>query len=288
MLTLVLLATAAAQPPATHEAANPLYKSLLDPGVEVGPNIKAKLPPPTMPDGLDAAKQKAAVKALIGNDYDFDEFTRNSVVAPYVLKLRDVAPSDPNAPARGVDAWFVIHGDLRALDDEKFLESLLSVGRGDGKGDTITKEDLAQRKITVADEKKEGYGHIAFDFIDKVRIRATGRAMWSKTAESVVVAVEVDPRFKGDKKFPNDWAPITLAGGVKKYGETTPWAGSGLYLKLTKLAEPKGALFCEQHVIFAEPKGWFDDANLLRSKLPLAVQNNVRSMRKEWARYEQK
>jgi hypothetical protein len=288
MLTLVLLATAAAQPPATHEAANPLYKSLLDPGVEVGPNIKAKLPVPTMPDGLDAAKQKAAIKALIGNDYDFDEFTRNSVVAPYLLKLRDVAPSDPNAPARGVDAWFVIHGDLKALDDEKFLESLLSVGRGDGKGDSITKGDLAQRKITIADEKKEGYGHIAFDFIDKVRIRATGRAMWSKTAESVVVAVEVDPRFKGDKKFPNDWAPITRPGGVKTYGETTPWAGSGLYLKLTKLTEPKGALFCEQHVIFAEPKGWFDDANLLRSKLPLAVQNNVRSMRKEWAKYEQK
>ena len=289
MLTLLLLATAAAQPPAaSHEAANPLYKSLLDPGVDVGPNIKAKLPPPTMPDGLDAAKQKAAIKTLIGNDYDFDEFTRNSTVAPHILKLRDVEPSDPKAPARGVDAWFVIHGDLKALDDEKFLERLLSVGRGDGKGDSITKEDLAKRKITIADEKKEGYGHIAFDFIDKVRIRATGRAVWSRTNESVVVAVEIDPRFKGDMQFPNDWAPITLEGGTKKYGDTSPWAGSGLYLKITKLAEPAGALFCEQHVIFAEPTGWFDGANLLRSKLPPVVQNNVRTMRKEWAKYEQK
>ena len=44
--------------------------------MEVGTNLKAKLPPPTMPDGLDAARQKAAIKALIGTDYDFDEFTR--------------------------------------------------------------------------------------------------------------------------------------------------------------------------------------------------------------------
>src|SRR5262245_4354565 len=115
MLTLVLLATAAAQPATTHETANPLYKSLLDPGVEVGPSIRAKLPAPTMPDGLDAAKQKAAIKTLIGDDYSYDEFTRNSIVAPYLLKLRDVAPSDPKAPARGVDAWFIIYGDLKSL-----------------------------------------------------------------------------------------------------------------------------------------------------------------------------
>src|SRR5687767_10039305 len=125
MLTLLLLATAAAQP-ATHESTNPLYKSLLDPGVEVGTNLKAKLPPPTMPDGLTAAQQKAAITALIGNDFTFDEFTRESNVAPLLLKLPDVKDSDPKAPARRVDAWFVVYGDLKALDDEKFLDSLLN------------------------------------------------------------------------------------------------------------------------------------------------------------------
>ena len=218
MLALMFLATITAQPPgATHEAANPLYKSLLDPGVDIGAKLRAKLPSPTMPDGLDAAKQKAAIKALIGNDYDYDDFTRNSNVAPQLLRLDDVNPSDPKAPARAVDAWFVIYGDLKALDDEKFLESLLNVGKGEGKGDPITKDDLVERKIPVPDAKKEGYGHIAFDFIDKVRIRATGRAVWSKTAESVVVAVEIDPRFQGDKKFPNDWSSITKDNGVTKY-----------------------------------------------------------------------
>jgi hypothetical protein len=288
MLALLLLATTAAQP-AGHEAQNPLYKSLLDPGVEIGTNLKAKLPPPTMPDGLNAAQQKAAIKALIGGDYDFDEFTRDSTVAPHMLKLTDVKDSDPKAPGRRVDAWFVVHGDLKALDDEKFLDSLLNVGGGgSGVSKKITNQDLAKRKIAVPDEKKEGYGHIGFDFLEKVHIRATGRAVWSRTDESVVVAVVIDPRFRGDKDFPNQWQSITNANGMKQLGPATEWAGSGLYLKITKLAEPAGALFCEQHVVFAEPTGWFDGANLLGSKLPLAVKSNVTSMRKEWAKYNKK
>ena len=50
------------------------------------------------------------------------------------------------------------------------------------------------------------------------------------------------------------------------------------------VAEPTGALFVEQHIIFAEPTGWFDGANLLRSKLPNVVQNAVRTTRREWAK----
>jgi hypothetical protein len=53
-------------------------------------------------------------------------------------------------------------------------------------------------------------------------------------------------------------------------------------MKVTRLAEPVGALFVEQHVVFAEPAGWFDGANLLRPKLPLVIQGKVRAMRREW------
>ena len=41
MFALLLSLSAAGQPPATHEARNPLYKELLDPGLTVGPNILA-------------------------------------------------------------------------------------------------------------------------------------------------------------------------------------------------------------------------------------------------------
>jgi hypothetical protein len=54
-----------------------------------------------------------------------------------------------------------------------------------------------------------------------------------------------------------------------------------MYVKITKLQEPRGALFIEQHVIYQEPAGWFGAPNYLRAKLPPAVQDNVRKMRAE-------
>jgi hypothetical protein len=240
-----------------------------------------------MPDGLDAAKQKAVIQTLISDDYSYDEFIRKSVEAPRLFKLRDVKPSDPKAPARGVDLWFVAYGDFKALEDEKFLDRLVNVGGGgNSKGKGLTKDELAKRKITIDDPKRESYGHIEFDFLEKVHLKATGRVMWSRTANSVVVAAEIDPRFLKDPDYPNQWQSIIKEGGVKKLGPANPWSGAGFYLKITKLAEPPGAMLIEQHVIFAEPTGWFDGANLLRSKLPLVIQNSVRNMRREWAKTE--
>lgn len=286
MYALALVTLTLAQPPAKHEDQNPLYKGLTETGLDVG-GQKSKFPPPTMPDGLDAAKQTAIVKAVIGTDYSYDEFTRNAVVAPFVMKIRDITPSDPKAPARGVDVWFVAHGDFKKLEDDKFLDQLTNGGKaGGGKGGSLTNEQLGKRGITIAkgDEKREGYGHFEFDFLEKVRLNGVGRAMWSRNGESVVVGAEIDPRFANDKEFPNQWRTITKEGGQVKAGPPNAWSGAAMYLKITKLAEPAGAVFVEQHIVFAEPTGWFDGANLLRSKLPQAVQINVRDTRKEFAK----
>ena len=277
--------TVAAQAPDAHASGNPIYRSLLDPGLSVGANARAKFPTPTMPDGLDAAKQKAIITGLIKDEYSFAEFTRKSVVAPQLLKLRDITPSDPKAPARGVDVWFVAYGNLKALDDEKFLDRLVNAGKGEGKGKALTKDELAKRGITLTNEKRENYGSIEFDFLEKVHLKATGRVYWTKNDdESVLVAGEIDPRFENDKEYPNQWQSIIKEGGMSKLGPVHTWSNAAFYLKITKLDEPAGALFLEQHVVFAEPTGWFNGANLLRSKLPIAVQSNVRSMRKEWAK----
>ncbi len=286
MFTTLLLTSLIAQPPkaVTHETENPLFKNLLDTGMPIGAGVKSQLPAPTLPDGLDAVKQKAAILKLIGDDYTFEDFTRKSAVAPQLVKFRDIEPSDPKAPARGVDSWFIVYGDMKAIDDEKFRDRITNVSRSEGKGHTLTKEDLTKRKILVPKGDREGFGFVEFDLIEKVKLSVTGRAIWSRTAESAVVAAEVDPRFAGDAEFPNQWRSIIKEGGESKLGPVQPWAGSAFYLKITQLAEPAGALFCEQHVVLVEPLGWFDGANLLRSKLPAVIQNNVRTMRREWAK----
>jgi hypothetical protein len=260
----------------THEPRNALLDSLLDPGLPVGQDLRAKLPPPTMPDGLDAAGQRAVIAALIRDDYSYEDFTRRSAVTPQRLRIRDVMPSNPEAPACGLDVWFVAY-------DDKFVGWLASAAKGAGVGKPLTKEHLRKRGIG-SDGAPEVYRHLEFDFLGKVYLRATVRVVWTRTDESVLVAGEVDPRFLGDHEFPNQWQPVVGEGGARKLGAANPWGGAGFYMKITRLAEPAGALFVEQHVIFAEPTGWFDGANLLRSKLPLVVQNNVRATRREWAK----
>jgi hypothetical protein len=271
-------------PAAGDESANPVFRDLREQGVAVGAGIKVPLPAPTMADGLDAKAQQAVLKAVAGEDYSLDELLRNSVVAPHILKLRDINPSDPAAPARGVDAWFIAYADLKTVTDKDFLDRLLNTNQKEGKARELTVAELEKRRLTIkaADEKHESYGHAVFTFLDRVEISATGHSTWSQTPDSVVFAAVLDPRFLNDADFPNQWRPVTRdAGGKTQLGPAHPYDGAGYYVKFTRLAEPKGALFVEAHVVFAEPVKWFEGANLLRSKLPPVVQSQVRSIRRE-------
>jgi len=283
LFSLVLLG-AGLLPTAGEEHANPLFRELRETGVAVGADIKVPLPAPTMPDGLNAKAQLAVIKELAGNDYALEDLTRNSQVAPNILRIRDVKPSDPDAPAKGVDLWFIAYGDLKTFANKDFLDRLLSNNKKEGKGQALSSEDLGKRNITVKSdsEKHESYGRVVFDFLDKVEISATGRSYWSETADSILLAAHLDSRFTQDKEFPNQWRSLTKTGeGNPELGPPQPYDGAAYYMKITRLAEPPGALFIEAHEVFTEPVKWFDGANLLRSKLPAAVQSQVRTMRRE-------
>jgi hypothetical protein len=134
-LVLAALATSPAQPPAKHEDQNPLFKSLIDTGLTVGKE-KIKFPAPRMSDGLDAAKQTEVIKNIIGTRYEYAEFTRQSVEAPRVLDITDPKTNNPKVNLRAVDVCFIAYGDFKLLQDDKFLDRLMSAGNkgGGGKG----------------------------------------------------------------------------------------------------------------------------------------------------------
>ncbi|HJZ91953.1 MAG TPA: hypothetical protein VKE40_13855 [Gemmataceae bacterium] len=270
--------------PATHEDANPLYRELRSPGLLIDKDIRAELPPPTVPDGLMPAEQTAAIKKLIGNTYSLEDFTRKSVVAPYTLRLRDIKTSDPKVPARGVDISFIAYGDFDGTDTERFIDLIATAAKESGRatGKALTGDDLAKRKFTpAADGTVEKYAAVTFDFLGKVRLRGTSRAVVTRTAESVVGAAVIDSRFAGDTEFPNEWQPVAKSSSGAKSGSAQTYDGAGFYLKVTRLAEPAGAMFVEVHIVFNEPAAWFEGANLLRSKFPFLVQETARAMRRE-------
>ena len=285
-LSFLLAAVGPAADPKPHDEANPLYRELRETGAVIAGKERVTLPAPSIADGLSAAQQQKAIQQVAGEDYTVEELVRPSVVTPFVLKLRDIKSDDPEAPIRGMDLWFVVYGSLEMDVGGAFIERALGSDRKDGQARELKPEELAQRNIQVQD-KHETYGQVIFTFLERVEVQATGRAYWTKTADSFLAAAQLDPRFEKDADFPNRWRSIDRDDPAKR-GPWKPYSGSAQYLKVTRLAEPPGALFAEYHLAFAEPTGWFDGANFLRSKLPPAAQQIVRSMRRELLKAQKK
>lgn len=277
MLGAVLLVVLFGQPMG-HEASNPPFRSLLTQGVLVD-GKKLAIMPPKMADGLDAKAQMAVLREVAGKEYDVEELLRDSKVAPQVVRIRDVPGGPAEAPWRAVDVYFIAYGKLDTAADAEFLQRFLTSNRKGNTAKTITAADLSKRKLPDRSAKNESTGYISFDFLDRVRLSLVGHNCWSRTDQSIVAAAYIDPAFNHDPEYPNQWQPLTKDGDSVILGKPSSYSSAGLYLKITELVEPKGALFVEGHAVFAEPMGWFDGANLLRSRLPAVIQNNVRQMR---------
>lgn len=280
MTTFLVAVCSLLAPLDTHEKLNPIYRELRQTGLNVGADSPIKFPTPLLADGQNNATQQAILRKVIGEDYDYSEFTRNSPVAPNKLVLQEITPAAPRSVTRRVEAVFVAHGDLDSIANKEFLNRVLDLNRKEGKAADIPLEKLKERGIELMDKDHEGFGHIDFNLIDKVALKVTGHSYWSKTADSIIAAGLLDRRFHKDAEYPNEWRPI-LRGSSKKSGMASPYSGAAYYVKITRLAQPKGALFVEGHILFAEPEGWFEGTNLLRSKLPPVIQNQVRTFRRE-------
>ncbi len=268
------------------EPDNPIFAKLLAKGGLPGAGAAA-LPKPTLADGQGAAAQKAAIAAIADENHPFEALARKSIVAPLVLKISGDEESDSTATVRRVDVWFIAHGSLSAITDDAFWKQLKDAATGDrdshestsGHVTVLTAEELKARGITdPADDR-----HLAADLtlFNRVRITGTMQAMQTRTPDSVLVAALLDPRFDRDRQYPNGWRAITHdEAGQPHFGEPQLYRTAGWYAKATRLAEPADAVFVEYHILFDEPAGWFNGANLLRSKLPLVVQDVVRKFRR--------
>ncbi|MBI3821326.1 MAG: hypothetical protein HY289_01455 [Planctomycetes bacterium] len=268
---------------------NVLFKELIDKGIAVTDKSALKLPAPTMADGLDKAEQMKVIKQLAGDDYPLDELMRASIFAPHIFKFRNLDADAADARGRGVDLWFIAHGNIDLLRSKNLQGQF---GGGANKITELKAADLAKRKIKVKDDDKleETHAHVVGSILDRVQVASTNHAMITRTKDSVLLASRLDTRFAKDADFPNQWRSITLqANGIQEFGAAKLYEGAGMYMKVTRLHEPAGAVFVEFHQVFLEPKAWFGDApNMLKSKLPVVVQAEVRSFRKDFQKLKAK
>jgi hypothetical protein len=269
---------------AADEPANPLFEQLRKNGVDFSAEMKAPLPAPVMADGLNADGQRTVLLKLVGKRFSVGEFTAKAGTAPHVYAIRKIAAVGEEAPrVVGVDVSFVAHGSLDTVAGRDFLENLHKKSK-DRQVHLLTAKELDKRKLKIESSKQreERYSHGVFVVLDRVELKAALYTVVTRQADSLLAATVIDPRFATDADFPNQWRKITVdEEGQRELGPAQPYPGAGGYLKITRLHEPKNALFIEYHLIYSEPKGWFSGADPLTTKLPAIIQSEVRAFRRE-------
>ncbi len=273
---------------AAADGPNEILWTLLTAGVPVADGEVVKLPEPTLADGMTAAAQRRQIEAIAEGRSSWEELTRRAVVAPFLLRTSEDG-SEQRALGRRVDLWFVAYGGLDTLASDEFLKDQFKTASEDSENASsarlLGEGDLKKRGLTVPSVAEDTrYVAAEATLLERVRVSATTRSIKTRTAESLVVASILEPRFAGDPEFPNRWCAILRDdAGSRQFGEPHTYLGLGSFVKATRLVEPNGAMLIEYHVVYAEPKEWFNGANLLRSKLPILAQTVVRKVRRSLA-----
>lgn len=276
---LFLLGQTPAPEPA--HAGNPTFADLIGRGVELGPTT-VRFDPPALRDDQDADAQRAALRAVAGSDANAAELLRDSVTAPFVLKVRELV-TEGDTLVRAADLWFVVRADFDQLDPDQVRL---------GAGEPV---EVANMRFTVGEPDQDSlrkagvepggrgtrFVHVDGRLLDRIGVGATDRIVTTRSGGSLVVASRTDPAFGADGPLGNRWWPIVRKSGRDEAGAARPYAGAVGYVKVSRYLPEPGVLVVEAHVAFAEPRAWFDGAPILRSKIGLAAQDQIRRLRRE-------
>ena len=262
-------------------AGNPVYVDAIRSGFHAD-GATIRLPGPILKDGLDANQQHAALLNLSGSERALADLLRDSVTAPFLLKVRDRKMTD--ATVRIVDLWYVVRGDLASLDPVEMPS------QASGKAVEAGSMRFASRLLTDDELKPRGrsshrgrdlsrwFVHLEGRLQDRIAVEATNEAVATRTEESMVIAGRTDPVFDSDTTLANRWRTLGQDGQA---GSGHPFRGGLSYTKISRLKQPPGALLVEFHAAFSEPEAWFQGNPILRSKFAPIAQDQIRRLRRE-------
>ncbi len=247
-------------------------------------NVPVSLPEPSMPDGLDVDAQASVLKQVAGK-YSLDRFTKESIVSPFTFDRETIKAADGERVGHRIDIWFVAHGQLGVIRDEALLSAMVESQDADeaGSGEQLSAAELSARGIKPpsgqGDDDAVAYHHFSVPVLKRVIVEGVVRGFSSSTAESHLAGVTLEDAFRDDPKYPNRWRHSD-----EEASEAVPYAGYAGYAKATQLIGYDNAILIECHAVVHEPHAWFNGANLLSSKMPIAVQDTVRRFRRALAK----
>ncbi len=278
-LLLSFLTEVAAEPASGHEA-NTVYTQVIRDGIDLG-GQRIRLPEPLLKDGQEAEAQNAALLGIAGSDRALSDLQRDSVTAPYILKVHDVKTN--SGVMRLVDLWFVVRASLEDIEPMKIAAQ--ASGRTVGAGNMefrdrlLTAEELKPRGRSAVSgrELSRWYSHVEGKLLDRIEVAATSEVVASRTADSLIIASRTDRAFDAPGPFANRWRAVGHEGA----GADQVYDGGISYARIDRLERPDGALLVEVHAAFIEPEPWFHGAPILRSKFAPVAQDQIRRLRRE-------
>lgn len=245
----------------------------------------------TLRDAMTAQEQQKAIGTILGN-LEPDRFFNQSIVSPFVFQLEPISKLADGGNRQRLDVYFVAYGKLADIDPKKMMEDLTGpeTSKTPGLPDVsraLTETEMNERGLAFGDQPDgsgRSFGILGANILDKVFVTGITGTRYQKTDDSIELYLELAPTLVEDPAFPARWHSISRADdGSFQLSSGNPYGDLSAMIKATKLADVDDAVFIEVHVVYAEPQGWFEGRNLLRSKLPPLLQDVVRKFRRKLA-----
>ncbi len=263
-----------------------LFRQLVETGVEIEATQRVRLEPPLLNQSQTTSERKSALDRLAG-DENWERFARNSPVAPIALDIRSIESSSGGRIGYAVKSAFVLHTSMERLRDQTLMERLfgkpdLNDQEGMLRFEEITQAKLQEFRVEV-ESGKITYSRVAIPLLNKIRLQGVIRVERVESERELDVSWLFDNTL-GEKnpEWQSVWLPLSTNDLAETIvGPPQPYSGSGGYIRLSEIDQPEKMVVVEMGWVIHEPHAWFEGGNLLRSKLPLLIQESVRSFRKK-------
>ncbi len=229
----------------------------------------------------EGAKQLAGARG-------WSQFTRKSSVAPVHIDLDYVKDSQGERIGIRAHFAFVAHANVDTLRDNDVMKKLFATAGDESadegtETDAISDEALAARGIEP--DESVSYSQLQTVLLKKVALNGVMATERVDGPDHFAFARTLDERFSSSDvdsdKLSNTWARIERDEvGKPVQTEPRPYAGAAGYLVVSRVPGDEEASLLEGEVLLHEPDGWFSGSNLLRSKLPLIIQEGARKLRR--------
>ncbi len=294
-------------------SADNLLRRMTSQGISLDEQTQFVLPPPSFVsiEG-ESVDETAAKKALaeIAGPQGVSRFTRDSIVAPISTQTDSINNEAGDRVGHFIDVAFVVHQSVAEIRKSETMEDFKSdpddpnaeaktIEFADqdnpdeiekNKTRSLTKAELAKYNVKL-DGQYEALGYLQMPLLSKVVVRGVARArrsVWSADDQDapIILTWLLDARFASEapeaESIANQWRAIERSEvGEKELGPPQPNAGMGGYIAITPLPGDAAASMVQLRFVIHEPQAWFNGKNLLRSKLPILIQDRVRNLRRE-------